>query len=91
LVGDFVLPNAPIVSVWPDDALDDEVERAIGEALVLGPERTLHDDVALGIQQLSDIAVKALSPGINDPTTAMICIDRLSEVLVTLANRGKPD
>ena len=91
LVGDFILPGEPLASVWPEDAVDEEVERAIGEALVLGLERTLHADVAFGIQQLSDIAVKALSPGINDPTTAMICIDRLSEVLVTLATRGKPE
>jgi uncharacterized membrane protein len=46
--------------------------------------------VAFGLQQLSDIAIKALSPGINDPTTAMICLDRLSEVIVHLANRGHP-
>ena len=91
LVGDYVLPGAPLVCVWPEHALDEEVEHAIREALVLGLERTLHADVAFGIQQLSDIAVKALSPGINDPTTAMICVDRLGEVLVTLANRGKPD
>jgi uncharacterized membrane protein len=89
-VGDFILPGEPLASVWPTDAVNDEVEHAIGEAMVLGLERTLHADVAFGIQQLSDIAVKALSPGINDPTTAMICIDRLSEVLVTLATRCKP-
>jgi uncharacterized membrane protein len=40
---------------------------------------------------LSDIAIKALSPGINDPTTAEICIDRLGELFVRLANRAKPD
>ena len=90
LVGGFILPGEPLASVWPEDAVDDEVEEAVREAMVLGLERTLHADVAFGIQQLSDIAIKALSPGINDPTTAMICIDRLSEVLVTLATRGKP-
>jgi uncharacterized membrane protein len=90
LIGDFVLPGATLASVWPPRALDDAVEQAIRAAMVLGSERTLQADVALGFQQLSDIAVKALSPGINDPTTAMICIDRLSAVLVTLAHRGKP-
>jgi uncharacterized membrane protein len=90
LVGDFVLTGESLASVWPTDAINQEVEEAVRKAMVLGLERTLHADVAFGIQQLSDIAIKALSPGINDPTTAMICIDRLSEVIVTLATRGKP-
>ena len=91
LVGDFVLPGAPLASVWPRDALDEAVERSIRAAMALGPERTLQADVAFGFQQLSDIAVKALSPGINDPTTAVVCIDRLGETIVHLARRGKPD
>jgi len=90
-IGDFILPGAEVASVWPETARDEEVGQAIRTALVLGPERTQQADVAFGFQQLSDIAVKALSPGINDPTTAAICIDRLSEGLVTLANRGKPN
>ena len=80
-----------MATVWPQEALDDEVVGAIRAALVLGPERTLQADIAFGFQQLSDIAIKALSPGINDPTTAEICIDRLGELFVRLANRGKPD
>ena len=91
LVGDFVLPGAPVASVWPASALDEDILRAIRAAPVLGPERTLHADLAFGVQQLSDIAVKALSPGINDPTTAILCIDRLGEILVRLANRGQPE
>jgi uncharacterized membrane protein len=87
LVIDFSgLILSPEQRVWLDSALT-----AIWAALVLGPERTLQANVGLGFQQLSDIAVKALSPSINDPTTAIICIDRLSEVLVTLARRGKPE
>jgi uncharacterized membrane protein len=83
-VGSFVLPGAALALVWPPAACDEPVTQAVHGALVLGPERTLQADVALGVQQLSDIAVKALSPGINDPTTATICIDRLSEVLVAI-------
>jgi uncharacterized membrane protein len=90
-VGDFVLPGAPLATVWPADALDDAVTRTVRAALVLGPERTLQADVAFGFQQLSDIAVKALSPGINDPTTATICVDRLGALLVHLANRVGPN
>ena len=90
-LGDFVLPGETVAAVWPRNVRDDEVTAAIRAALVLGPERTLQADVAFGFQQLSDIAIKALSPGVNDPTTAEICIDRLGELFVRLANRGKPD
>ena len=90
-VGAFVLPGEGVALVWPRAELDDEVVDAVRAALILGPERTLQADVAFGFQQLSDIAIKALSPGINDPTTAEICIDRLGELFVRLANRGKPD
>ena len=81
-VGEFVLPGSALVSVWPPAALTPELEDRIHEGLVLGPERTLQSDVELGIRQISDIALKALSPGINDPTTATICVDRLAEALV---------
>lgn len=91
IVGDFVMPGAMLATVWPKDALDDEVTGTIYAALALGAERTLQTDVAFGFQQLTDIAVKALSPGINDPTTAMICIDRIGELLALLAQRRPPD
>ncbi|MDQ2654530.1 MAG: DUF2254 domain-containing protein [Chloroflexota bacterium] len=90
-VGDFILPGESVAAIWPRNVRDDNVTAAIRAALVLGPERTSQADVAFGFQQLSDIAIKALSPGINDPTTAEICIDRLGELFVHLANRGKPD
>ncbi len=53
----------------------------VRSAFFLGPERTMEHDVDLGFRQVSDIALKALSPGINDPTTAISCIDRLAELL----------
>lgn len=90
-VGSFVLPGSTLATVWPAEAVDEDVDRAIRGAFGLGVERTLQADVAFGLQQLSDIAVKALSPGINDPTTARICIDRLSELLVLLGRRAPAD
>jgi len=63
--------------------------REIQRALTIDMERTLEQDVRLGFRQLADIAVKALSPGINDPTTAMMCIDRLGEALIRA--RALPD
>lgn len=91
-VGDFVLPGTPLASVWPASALsDDRTIEKIREAFALGFERTLQHDASLAIRQLADIGIKALSPGINDPTTATMCIDRLAEVMVNLGRRKAPD
>jgi uncharacterized membrane protein len=89
-MGAFVLPGAPLATVWPAEAVDDAVAGKVRGAFITGPERTLQADVELGIRQLSDIAIRALSPGVNDPTTAVNCIDRLGEILVVLGNRTPP-
>ena len=89
-IGDFVVPGQPLASVSPRDAVDEEVCRHVRKAFLLGPERTPEQDVEFGIVEISDIAIKALSPGINDPTTAVRCIDRLGEVLLELGTRRPP-
>jgi uncharacterized membrane protein len=66
------------------------VARSIRNAYVLGAERTHYMDVEHGVIELVDIAVKALSPSINDPTTAVLCVDRLAEVLLALARHTPP-
>jgi uncharacterized membrane protein len=88
--GDYVLPGSVLATIWPKTSVDEEMEEQVRSAFLIGPERTLQSDVELGIRQISDIAIKALSPGINDPTTAMLCIDRLSEALVQLGRRQRP-
>ena len=60
----------------------DRLQDALAEGLGVGHERSMSEDVAFGIQQLVDIAIKALSPSVNDPTTAMNCLDRLVQILV---------
>lgn len=89
-VGDFVVAGQPLASVSPPGEVDEEVCREIRTAFLLGPERTPEQDVEFGIVEISDIAIKALSPGINDPTTALRCIDRLAEVLLELGTRRPP-
>lgn len=89
-VGDFILPGQPLATVSPPDAADEEVCGHIRKAFLLGPERTSEQDVEFGIVEVSDIAIKALSPGINDPTTAFHCIDRLSEILLEMGTRAAP-
>lgn len=89
-VGSYVLPGEQVAAVWASGPVDDDLQRRVLGALILGPERTLHADLELGIRQVADIAVRALSPGINDPTTAMNCIDRLAELLSTVGRREVP-
>ena len=85
-VGGFLTPHAPLASVWPASA-GRAVEEQIRTAVTVGMERTLQTDIDLGMRQLADIALKSLSPGINDPTTATMCLDRMGEVLVEVGRR----
>lgn len=81
-IGDFVLPGEPLALVRPAAAVDGDLTAEVRAALRLWPERDGHSDVAIGLTQLADIAIRALSPGINDPTTAMHALDRIGHVLL---------
>ncbi|KAB7624124.1 DUF2254 domain-containing protein [Alkalilimnicola sp. S0819] len=90
-LGDFLLPGQPLATVVGEKGeLDEETAVAIRDAFVCGPERTPEQDLGLGIIEISDIALKALSPGINDPTTAMHCIDHLGQILLEIGGRTPP-
>jgi len=90
-IGAFVFPGKPLASVWPAHLTDDAVIQAVRDSFILGSERTPEQDVEYGLVALADIAVRALSPGINDPTTALHCIDHLTEILAALGSRRRPD
>jgi uncharacterized membrane protein len=81
--GDHVTFGTPVASAWASERpLDvDAVGDALADAMGYGYERTFEQDVAFGFRQLSDIAVKALSPGINDPTTAAHAIGYAADLL----------
>lgn len=81
------LPILQIVSAPPDFALDKKLEKAFQETYDIGTFRTVEGDVAFGIRQIVDIALKALSPAVNDTTTGIICIDYLTAVMCCLARR----
>lgn len=91
--GAWVQAHAPVATVEPvgrgEATTDEEHARRVAGAMVLAAERSLQQDAAFGIQQLADIGMKALSPSVNDPTTAVNAIDRLGQVLVAVG-RG-PD
>jgi uncharacterized membrane protein len=85
-MGQFVPEGGQlIVAEMP---LDDEVCSACRDAVDLGPIRTMQDDFEFGLRQIVDIALKAISPAINDPSTAVTCIDHLSRLLGRIARRG---
>jgi uncharacterized membrane protein len=85
-VGDFVAKGAPLLAV-AQAAPDARGVKRLRRAVSVGPHQTIEQDPAFGSRQLVDIALKGLSPSINDPTTAMICIDHLSALLHHLAER----
>jgi uncharacterized membrane protein len=87
-IGDFVPSGGPLLRLvgdWDDEALADA-----GDAIELGDERTVAQDAAFGFRQLVDVAIRALSPGTNDPTTAVQALDRLHDLLRHLAEREIP-
>lgn len=90
-VGSHVTQGTTLAWVWSIDGsgieLADELERAIDGRIHIGPDRTLRQDLAFGVRQIVDIAAKALSPGINDPTTAVAAIGALSDVMCELAGQ----
>jgi len=57
----------------------------------LGPTRTLQQDVEFGVLQIVDIALKAISPAVNDPSTAINCVDQLSAIMIRFASREPPE
>jgi len=92
MVGQHVVRGAPLLSVWrpsPEQPPPDvaALRATVHRAVRLGSERTMEQDVALGVRQLADIASKALSPAINDPYTGVQAVQHLSVLLGYLAER----
>ena len=87
--GHFVVRGHPMATVWPGDAVE-AVTRALRRAHITGPYRTLAQDLAFAIDQLVEIAIRALSPAVNDTFTAMTCIDWLGEGLCKVTTQWHP-
>jgi uncharacterized membrane protein len=84
--GHFVVAHRPLATVWPADAAD-AVVAALEKRHVTGPHRTLTQDPVFAIDQLVEIAIRALSPAVNDTFTALTCIDWLSDGLSEISSR----
>jgi uncharacterized membrane protein len=87
-VGHFVAEGVPLLRLSREKALTPAAVAQILEAIDLGPVRTMEQDIEFGILQLVDIALKAISPAVNDPSTAINCIDQLTRILVRVATRA---
>ncbi|MCX5309594.1 DUF2254 domain-containing protein [Streptomyces sp. NBC_00154] len=82
-IGDFVVPGTPVLAVHGGAA---PPRRMLRYTISVGVERTSQQDLAFGLRQLSDIALRALSPAVNDPTTAVQCLDRIVELLAAMVH-----
>jgi uncharacterized membrane protein len=90
-VGHFIPAGVPLLTVYKGDRLTPEGSAALRGAFDLGPFRTLQQDVEFGVLQIVDIALRAISPAVNDPSTAISCIDQLSRILIRFASREPPE
>lgn len=88
--GDFAIQNGRAFGIYPADRASEALARLVTRSIALGPHRTPVQDLEFSIRHLVEIAVRALSPGINDPYTAVSAIHRLSAPWPTLMNRSVP-
>ncbi len=86
-VGHFVPQGVPLLMVSKGHKLSPAAAADLQGAFDIGPTRTLQQDVEYGILQIVDIALKAISPAVNDPSTAISCVDQLSRILIRFASR----
>jgi uncharacterized membrane protein len=87
--GHFLVGGHPMALVWPRDAAD-AVTRALRRAHITGSNRTLAQDLPFAVDQLVEIAIRALSAAVNDTFTALTCIDWLGDSLCKITTRWHP-
>ena len=88
--GVFVTQGACVIAAYPKVRVSDEIDEDLRGAVVIGRDRTPYQDLEFAIRRIVELAQRSLSPGINDPTTALYCIDRLGQVLGRVADRDIP-
>ena len=89
--GDFVTKGLTLAHVYPVENFSVELEKTLKDCFVLAIYKTHEQDVYFLFQQLTEVALRALSPGINDPYTAVMCLDRLGDGLKFLCERSVPN
>lgn len=86
--GDFVWEGEIIAQVWPAARFNERLEKQLYRAVRIGNQRTPTQDVECAVNQLVEMAVRAMSPAINDPFTAMTCLEHLGVGLALFAQQG---
>jgi len=89
-VGHFVPAGVPLLRVSRVERVTAERSARLLATLDIGPTRTMQQDVEFGVIQIVDIALRAISPAVNDPSTAISCIDQLSRILIRWVSRAPP-
>ncbi|CAN5801645.1 hypothetical protein BH23GEM9_BH23GEM9_16580 [soil metagenome] len=90
-IGTYVLPGLTVMRAWPSRRVTKDLAADMCSRLILGLERTPRQDLKHGIIEMMDIAVKGMSPSINDPTTAINAVQRMGQVLLDMAWRTGGD
>lgn len=88
--GHYIVADTILLRAYPSQRTSKQICERLRQAFVVGSQRTAAQDIEFPLSQLVEIAVRALSPGINDPFTAVSCVDRLSSSLCRLAQRQMP-
>ncbi len=84
--------HTPLATIWPrpEPAFAAQLARGVGEAVIVGVSRTMQQDIDFGLRQLYDMGLRALSPAVNDPTTAIEVILRVSSIMRRLVRADLP-
>lgn len=88
--GNFIIEGQVLVLVFSSEELEDETKSQIKSAFIIGSKRTSAQDVEFSIRQMVEVAARALSPGVNDPFTAITCIDKLTDIICYLTSAKLP-
>jgi len=89
-VGHFVPAGVALFGASPEERLDSERVHELRSVFDIGPTRTMQQDVEFGVIQIVDIALKAISSAVNDPSTAITCVDQLGRILIRFVSRNAP-
>jgi uncharacterized membrane protein len=88
--GHYVVATCPLVLVWPGKRSSEQLAEKVNSMFALGYQRTSGQDLGFLVDQLVEIAVRALSTGVNDPFTATVCLDNIGSALCRLVQRDMP-
>lgn len=87
-IGEFTVAGTPLFSVSTPQPPDEAFTRELDSAVSINCAQTVEQDVLFGARQIVDVALRALSPSLSDPTTAILCLEYLTTILHPLASRA---